>query len=376
MPTETTRPAALPSVIQAESILSPSNASTSLNLYRTVVLPAEEAASHNAGKHQDAQTQLIQVRVVGYLLLYCPSPCARQTLEAEVASCGTQPDTHAAVFELGAKYIKHLIVIFRKSRGRTSTPESSLPSPSSLGRLVQDHLSDMQRRDRAPRDHSSAKAFALIRDNYRCIVTGRMDSVSSMAELTELAPGETFGYTICCHIFPDSLGDVVAGATGPNLEHEPATVRDILTSFGYQVVCEELGLGSTNANLHRLENVMTLDIVLRNELDRLNMWFEAIDGQQKNTYKIVLAGRAERLASANLVPEQVTFTSHYPELSLPSPKYLRIHAACFRIAHLSGAAEHLDHIFREMEELKVLALDGTFADVLAYALHTRLAALV
>ena len=98
--------------------------------------------------------------------------------------------------------------------------------------------------------------------------------------------------------------------------------------------------------------------------------------KQKNTYKIVLAGRAERLASANLVPEQVTFTSHYPELPLPSPKYLRIHAACCKIAHLSGAAEHLEHIFREMEELKVLALDGTSADVLSYVLHSRLAALI
>ncbi|KAI0323470.1 hypothetical protein GY45DRAFT_1211893, partial [Cubamyces sp. BRFM 1775] len=54
---------------------------------------------------------------------------------------------------------------------------------------------------------------------------------------------------------------------------------------------------------------------------------------------------------------------------LPSPKYLRIHAACCRIAHMSGAAEHLDLVYGEMGELKDLAHDGTFADVLSYAIH-------
>ena len=138
---------------------------------------------------------------------------------------------------------------------------------------------------------------------------------------------------------------------------------------------------------------MTLDIMLRNVFDRLNMWFEAIDGQvciasaiiycgaicnharQENTYKVVLAGGAARLATKGVIPEQVTFTSHKAGLQLPSPKYLRVHAACCKIAHMSGAAEYLDMVYGEMEELKVLAHDGTSADVLCYAIHDRLAAL-
>ena len=36
---------------------------------------------------------------------------------------------------------------------------------------------------------------------------------------------------------------------------------------------------------------------------------------------------------------------------------------------MSGAAEYLDGIIRDMEELQVLSEDGASADVLTYALH-------
>jgi len=45
-------------------------------------------------------------------------------------------------------------------------------------------------------------------------------------------------------------------------------------------------------------------------------------------------------------------------LDLPSPKYLRLHAACAKVAHLSGASEAIDMIYRDLDETKVLAKDG------------------
>ena len=41
---------------------------------------------------------------------------------------------------------------------------------------------------------------------------------------------------------------------------------------------------------------------------------------------------------------------------------------------MSGAAEYLDKLVRDMEELHVLAEDGTSADMLAYALQGHHAA--
>lgn len=40
----------------------------------------------------------------------------------------------------------------------------------------------------------------------------------------------------------------------------------------------------------------------------------------------------------------MTFTSSDPELQLPSSTYLGIHAACCRVAHMSGAAEYFNKL--------------------------------
>ena len=65
----------------------------------------------------------------------------------------------------------------------------------------------------------------------------------------------------------------------------------------------------------------------------------------------------------------VTFTTEDPvKLPLPSREYLEIHAACCRVANLSGASNRIDTILREMEDIWVLSQDGASAEVLRYAL--------
>ncbi|KAI6047011.1 hypothetical protein EDC04DRAFT_2557393 [Pisolithus marmoratus] len=55
-------------------------------------------------------------------------------------------------------------------------------------------------------------------------------------------------------------------------------------------------------------------------------------------------------------PKYVTFSTPDPKkLPLPSPMYLAIHAACAKVAHLSGAAQYIADIFRHMEDILVLA---------------------
>lgn len=67
----------------------------------------------------------------------------------------------------------------------------------------------------------------------------------------------------------------------------------------------------------------------------------------------------------------VTFTTT-TDLELPDPRYLRLHAAVCRVAHMSGATEYLDSFDREVEVTKVLADDGTSADLLASRIHRAL----
>ena len=51
----------------------------------------------------------------------------------------------------------------------------------------------------------------------------------------------------------------------------------------------------------------------------------------------------------------------------PSPKLIALHATCAKIAHLSGAAEHLKETFRDTEPLPVMTAPNA-ADELVHAL--------
>ena len=91
----------------------------------------------------------------------------------------------------------------------------------------------------------------------------------------------------------------------------------------------------------------------------------------------------EALQAAKL-PDQVQFNVHdmdlpsFPRpaarhLALPSSRYLEIHPACCKVAHTSGAAEYLDRVMRDAEQIGVLAEDGGSADVLSYAMSRLVA---
>src|SRR6266508_5398314 len=47
------------------------------------------------------------------------------------------------------------------------------------------------------------------------------------------------------------------------------------------------------------------------------------------------------------------------DLPFPDPRYLKLHAAACRVAHLSGAAEYMEQHERVEELMKVLARDGS-----------------
>ena len=73
------------------------------------------------------------------------------------------------------------------------------------------------------------------------------------------------------------------------------------------------------------------------------------------------------------VPKKVTFTSSDPTiLSVPSSELLALHAACAKVAHLSGVGEQIDKFDRDLDDLNVLAFDGSSSSILAHALLNRI----
>ena len=154
--------------------------------------------------------------------------------------------------------------------------------------------------------------------------------------------------------------------------------------FGYEQACNELDTENHEGNLRRMENVMTLDSLIHLGFCRMFLWLEEVPGEvsvsaaqlpslteinssawQSNTYYVRLEGSMTRKDWD--IPEEivtVTFTPHTGD-PLPSPAYLRIHAACCRVANMSGAAEYLNAVADETEEtgiLNELESGGTSAD--------------
>jgi hypothetical protein len=69
------------------------------------------------------------------------------------------------------------------------------------------------------------------------------------------------------------------------------------------------------------------------------------------------------------VLEKITFTSSDPiKLPIPSPKLIALHAACAKVAHLSGAGAYIDKLDRDADDLDVLAGDGGSSDVLTHVI--------
>jgi hypothetical protein len=67
--------------------------------------------------------------------------------------------------------------------------------------------------------------------------------------------------------------------------------------------------------------------------------------------------------------EYVTFTTPDPvKYPVPNPEYLAIHAACAKIAHLSGAAELIETFDQDMDDGQMLNPNGTSVDLLEYAI--------
>jgi len=66
----------------------------------------------------------------------------------------------------------------------------------------------------------------------------------------------------------------------------------------------------------------------------------------------------------------ITFSTDNPKLPVPSREYLKLHAACAKVAHLSAAAEYMDSVIWEMEETLVLSSDGGSTAVLEHAIWT------
>ncbi|KAI0760556.1 hypothetical protein C8Q74DRAFT_1451463 [Fomes fomentarius] len=371
---------------RAEDVLNDPGQENCKSLYATMILPAEDAAvtilvtARTKTDHIRARRDIISLRLVGYLLIHYSlfSPDARGPMQNAIASCNAHPDdvTRLKLCELGEFYLKHLIRPMKRSQDCTHAPTNHATRPSFDRRTdtIQESITPSSRR-------GDAKKKALARDGYCCMVTGRPDTnylALHFDALMSVYGKRHSALTQCCHIIPFSISSFKGEREetfGYKLEGA-AIFWGILKMFGYHLQPELNG-----NNINRLENVMTLGGDLHAWFDDMNIWLEEVE-EKENTYRTCLPSRLERMRESLHIPPEVHFISHSIDIvdgsnhdsatsdapALPDPRYLRLRAACCRVAHLSGAAEYLDEIYRDMDTIQVLAVDGSSAEVLDAAL--------
>ena len=91
-----------------------------------------------------------------------------------------------------------------------------------------------------------------------------------------------------------------------------------------------------------------------------------------NTYHVMHAEGPEvlRLIAHGSIKSQIVFEDYTladQVIPAPDPKIIALHAACARIAHMSGAAEHLRELYRDTEHISVMT-ESNAADELCRAL--------
>ena len=128
--------------------------------------------------------------------------------------------------------------------------------------------------------------------------------------------------------------------------------------FGFEDLPQKL----VGNRIHELENVMTLDYTFATWFETLEVCLEPIvsgpgiltrrteclQDDHDDTYSIQARFKPNLRSCAK---NPITLTSQHPDLPLPNRTFLAIHAACCRIADLSGASDYIKKTLRDMRLL-------------------------
>ncbi|KAI6156292.1 hypothetical protein EDD17DRAFT_1704602 [Pisolithus thermaeus] len=317
-----------------------------------ICLDLERWIQREADLGVEMEKAMICCRILGYLFHHFPSRDIKPFVR-EIVTTGGQPEE---LLKLGKRFYAYFVKLFMSYKRITPAP-SSHPSRWSVDNLVEKIKTEL---NGAPQNHKTAKKLALIRDGFQCVVTKVYDDrIASSNKTLEQAviDGAPKGITQCAHIFPESINNKIE--SGSNKENYAATVWAVLDRLGYRNPRQDLD----GASIHRLDNVMTMEVSVHDDFDRLKIYFTATE--VPNRYKLE-AVRDYFLANR---PRYVTFSTPDAEkYPLPNPTYLAIHATCAKVAHLPGAAEHIEEVLERMEDTRVLAEDGGSSEVLYTAI--------
>jgi len=195
-------------------------------------------------------------------------------------------------------------------------------------------------------------------------LTGALDS--AFAAFTDQTVKHDPAYV--AHIISQSLssGCVDVTPTGITKFEWAKTAGAIIERFGGFSTHEVLG----EQNLNSPRNAFMASNAPHQEFDRLDMWLTPAKDEHgviPNSYDVTSYRGENWLAMMGTgVMSRITFQPKQVGKEIipaPDPRIIALHAACAKVAHMSAAAEHLEVVFRDPEQLRVMTDDGAFLNL-------------
>ncbi|KAJ6576625.1 hypothetical protein DFH09DRAFT_364914 [Mycena vulgaris] len=201
----------------------------------------------------------------------------------------------------------------------------------------------------------------MYRDRRRCVFTAKGDRPSLLEEHPDVAditdPQRSERLQVA-HIISQSLTTGMSGLTDTaktKLEWA-SSASAILDRFAGIEIKNLLG----ELDLHTPINAMMSTFGPHDMFDNLGIWFEPAKDAQGNgiphTYELIDSAPWRQPDLLYRVTFNQTSTFEGESVEPPSPVLLALHAACARIAHMSGAADILERFDKDLDPHPVLSM--------------------
>ncbi|RPD53568.1 hypothetical protein L226DRAFT_613839 [Lentinus tigrinus ALCF2SS1-7] len=302
-------------------------------------------------------------RVLGHGLRLSPDDAGRKALARDVLACHEDQELLAGLAHL---YVFGLIRVFYNPNGPTPAVTPSLTPPEAAAQSN-------------PSSSSSASELhdlLMLRDEYRCVFTGRLDPEEYEKHRSKYSSSTALAVaTNVAHIISQSLSDNMYGVTQAIQAKFTwaMTAGGMIAHIGGFDAQRILG----DANLHSPKNAFILSHDAHAQFNKLDLYLTPVKDVQEqvipDTYNAEHAYGEDYLRQIRLeLKDKVTFRSCSVDAKVipaPDPKIIALHAACAKIAHMSGAAEYLRELYRDTDAIAVMT-EPNAASELSRALKT------
>ncbi|KAM0256666.1 hypothetical protein ACHAQJ_004820 [Trichoderma viride] len=208
------------------------------------------------------------------------------------------------------------------------TPVTAPSNPAALA-AIQLAMHQIESSDRL--GQGKLKKECLVRDGFRCTVSGLYDRNSMIDGKFTLPNGGRVAETQCAHILPFALRNF-DGKNAREAENK-AIIWWALHRY-FPALKDKIDAGSIN----QIENVMTLssDIHIVFGSYKMALW----PAEKDNVYSI---RSIDGWPLPNVLPDQsVRFTSEDPSIPLPDVEFLTCHCRVAEILRVSGIGQMIE----------------------------------